>query len=154
MSKRTSASAIVDRVERRLSQLGETKAEFYKMVGVSSASFSQWRNDQYYPSHDTILVMADYLNVSDTWLLTGIEEKEVEYLQASKDEQEAQVMKLISQLSSALDKSEISPDEQRLLSIYRSAPEQGKAFLLNAADMVESAYLGKNNQSESVEAAS
>ena len=154
MSTSTNASAIVGRIESCLAKKGVSKTEFCKATKISISSLSQWRNDQYYPSREAVLSTADYLNVSDTWLLTGIEEKEVEYLQSSRDEQEAQVMKLINQLSSALDKSEISPDEQRLLSIYRSAPEQGKAFLLNAADMVESAYLGKNNQPESVEAAS
>ena len=64
------------------------------------------------------------------------------------------VSDLIARLQGLLPDTSLSQDEQRLLSIYRSAPEQGKAFLLNAADMVESAYLGKNNQSESVEAAS
>lgn len=154
MSKCTSASAIVSRIELRLNQIGKSKADFYKATGVSSSSLSQWRNDQYYPGRESVLAMADYLDVSDSWLLTGIEDKEIEYLQASRKEKEMQVMKLMSQLENLLADTGLSESEQHILNVYRSAPEQGKAFLLNAADMVESAYLGKNNQPESVEAAS
>lgn len=69
--------AIIKRIEIRLSEIGMTKAEFYKKSGISSASFSQWRTGKYKPSEKNLTKAAEVLGVSYSYLLNGVEEKEI-----------------------------------------------------------------------------
>lgn len=63
--------AIVKRIEMRLSELGMSKAEFYKKTGISSASFSQWRSGLYKPSEKKLITAAECLGISLDYLVTG-----------------------------------------------------------------------------------
>ena len=69
--------AIIKRIEIRLSEIGMTKAEFYKKSGISSASFSQWRTGNYNPSEKNLTKAAEVLGVSYSYLFNGVEEKEI-----------------------------------------------------------------------------
>lgn len=68
--------AIIKRIEVRLSEIGMTKAEFYKKSGISSASLSQWRTGKYKPSEKNLMKAAEVLGVSYSYLLNGVEETE------------------------------------------------------------------------------
>lgn len=60
--------AIIKRIEMRLSQIGMSKAEFYRKSGISSASFSQWRTGTYNPSKKKLSKAAEVLSVSVGYL--------------------------------------------------------------------------------------
>lgn len=78
--------AIIKRIEIRLSEIGMTKAEFYKKSGISSASFSQWRTGKYKPSEKNLTKAAEVLGVSYSYLLNGVEEKEIAPTTAGKSD--------------------------------------------------------------------
>lgn len=65
--------AIIKRIEIRLSEIGMTKAGFYKKSGISSASLSQWRTGKYKPSEKNLLKAAEVLGVSYPYLVNGTE---------------------------------------------------------------------------------
>lgn len=56
--------AFVELVEKELKAQKISKAAFYKATGISSASFSQWRNEIYYPSPANIKNIEEFLGVS------------------------------------------------------------------------------------------
>lgn len=78
--------AIIKRIEIRLSEIGMTKAEFYKKSGISSASLSQWRTGKYKPSEKNLAKAAEVLGVSYSYLLNGVEEKEIAPTTAGKSD--------------------------------------------------------------------
>lgn len=78
--------AIIKRIEIRLSEIGMTKAEFYKKSGISSASLSQWRTGKYKPSEKNLVKAAEVLGVSYSYLLNGVEEKEIAPTTAGKSD--------------------------------------------------------------------
>lgn len=78
--------AIIKRIEIRLSEIGMTKAEFYKKSSISSASFSQWRTGKYKPSEKNLMKAAEVLGVSYSYLLNGVEAKEIAPTTAGKSD--------------------------------------------------------------------
>lgn len=67
--------AIIKHIEIKLSEIGMTKAEFYKKSGISSASFSQWRTGKYKPSEKNLMKAAEVLGVSYSYLVNGSREE-------------------------------------------------------------------------------
>lgn len=57
-------SAFVKIVEAELKRRGIKKAAFYEATGISSATFSQWRNDIYSPSSYNIKQVGAFLDIS------------------------------------------------------------------------------------------
>ena len=64
--------AIIKRIELRLTELGMSKADFYKLSGVSSASYSQWNTGKYNPSENKLRSAAECLGVSFEYLCYGL----------------------------------------------------------------------------------
>ena len=60
--------AIIKRIELRLTELGMSKADFYKLSGISSASYSQWNTGKYKPSESKLRGAAECLDVSFEYL--------------------------------------------------------------------------------------
>ena len=56
--------SFVTLVEAELKKRGISKDKFYKESGISSASMSQWRNNQYVPSPQKIRLIEEYLGVT------------------------------------------------------------------------------------------
>lgn len=50
-------------VEKELKSRGIAKAEFYSATGISSATFSQWRNGLYAPSSTNIKKVEGFLGI-------------------------------------------------------------------------------------------
>lgn len=92
--------AIIKRIEMRLSELGMSKAEFYKASKISSASYSQWNTGLYQPSDKKLLSAAECLGVSFDYLKFGIEEKNKPALN-EKDRRD--IAKTLEELMEALD---------------------------------------------------
>ena len=63
--------AIIKRIEMRLSEIGMSKADFYKQSGIFSATFSQWLTGLYRPSDKKLAKAAEVLGVSLTDLCDG-----------------------------------------------------------------------------------
>ena len=63
--------AIIKRIEIRLRELGMSKADFYNLSGISSASYSQWNTGLYKPSEKKLRSAADCLGVSYEFLRYG-----------------------------------------------------------------------------------
>ena len=66
--------AIIKRIEIRLSELGMAKADFYKLSGISSASYSQWNTGLYKPSEKKLRSAAECLGVTYEFLLSGADQ--------------------------------------------------------------------------------
>ncbi len=67
--------AIIKRIEMRLTELGMSKADFYKISGISSASYSQWNTGMYKPSQKKLMSAAQCLGVSYDYLCNGVQEE-------------------------------------------------------------------------------
>lgn len=69
---------ILDRIESQLTKMRKRKYEFYAECGLSSAAYSLWNTGKTTPSPTTLRKIADYLNVSYSWLTTGQGEQEAD----------------------------------------------------------------------------
>lgn len=66
--------AIIKRIELRLTELGMSKADFYKKSGISSASYSQWNTGKYKPSEIKLRSASECLGVSFEYLAYGVDD--------------------------------------------------------------------------------
>lgn len=62
---------LVKAIEAELKKKKIKKSEFYEKTGISSATFSQWRNEIYAPSSANLKKIEEYLGIKFT-----IEQKE------------------------------------------------------------------------------
>lgn len=99
-------STVVKLVEEALKEKKISKADFYKAVGISSATFSQWRNRLYSPSAANIKKIEDFLKIKFEYSVSADSEKgdkkaavqkDSGYMQDDEDTEE--YIRLISQLS-------------------------------------------------------
>lgn len=97
--------AIIKRIEIRLSEINMSKAEFYKLSGISSASLSQWRTGIYNPTRKKLESAAECLGLSYEYLTYGSEEAEKAPALTNKDERDIarDVEKLMDDLASGGD---------------------------------------------------
>lgn len=79
---------VIQRIEKRLVELGMSKDEFYELSGVSSASFSQWNTGKHSPTPKKLAAVAKALQVSADYLLTG-RQKETPFTQEGRGLNEA-----------------------------------------------------------------
>lgn len=70
--------AILNRIEDRLSIMRKRKYEFYSECGLSSAAYSLWKTGKNTPSAAMLKKIANYLNVSYDWLITGEENDDLD----------------------------------------------------------------------------
>lgn len=69
-------SPIVSRINALLAEKGICKQDFYKDCGITSASYSLWNTGKTNPRMKNLETIADYLNTTTDYLLTGLGEKE------------------------------------------------------------------------------
>ena len=67
---------ILSRIEDRLIALGMSKEEFYKLSGISSATYSYWNTGKYNPTPKKLKSAAEVLGVTYEYLVTGKTQKE------------------------------------------------------------------------------
>lgn len=67
--------AIIDNINRVLKERGMTGADLSRLIGVSSGVYSQWNTGTTKPSPKRITKIAEVLNVSVDYLLTGVEKE-------------------------------------------------------------------------------
>ena len=97
--------AIIKRIEIRLSEINMSKADFYKLSGISSASLSQWRTGVYSPTRKKLESAAECLGLSYEYLAYGAEETEKTPALTDKDERDIarSVGKIMDDLASSGD---------------------------------------------------
>lgn len=69
-------SPIVSRINGLLAEKGVSKRDFYQDCGITSASYSLWNTGKTTPRMKNLEVIADYLETTTDYLLTGLGEKE------------------------------------------------------------------------------
>ena len=69
-------SPVVNRINALLAEKGIQKKDFYKNCGITSASYSLWNTGKTTPRMKNLEVIADYLNTTTDYLLTGLGQKE------------------------------------------------------------------------------
>lgn len=62
---------VVEMVEKILKERGISKGAFYSATGISSTTFSQWRNGLYDPSKEAIRKIEEYLCINFTYNIDG-----------------------------------------------------------------------------------
>lgn len=55
---------LADAIDVELKKKGMTKAEFYKQIGITPATFSNWKNNVYFPSKDNLDKIQNILGIS------------------------------------------------------------------------------------------
>ena len=118
MRLRRFVPTLVDIVERELVARHIKKAEFYAATKISSATFSQWRNNIYFPSAANIKTIEEYLGISISY---SVADKD------AKKERPTDGEALIS---------ELPEDIQKLIRICESNPDLAAA-LLSVAQQIE-----------------
>ena len=106
---------VKDRIKELAKNAGISIPNLETEIGISKGIISRW--DQYSPTSDKLAAVADYFDVS------------VDYLLGRKSASGADAF--------------LSPDERRLLDLYRSMSDQGKAHLLGTAEADAAFYIKK-----------
>ena len=94
-----------ERIFVLLEQQDKKAASLAEYIGVSAASVSAWKNENSFPSSKYIQKISEFLNVSISYLFTGIEENG----------------------------HPVSEDEQELLSVYNKLDNRGKTMVKSKA---------------------
>lgn len=66
----------MDRIDSLLSQHNKNRNDIYNDLGIAKNIIGQWKQRGTIPSADTALKIAQYLNTSVEYLLTGTESNE------------------------------------------------------------------------------
>lgn len=93
---------IVERIKAQCKQMGTSMNALEKELGFGNGSIRRW--DERIPGVDKVLILANRLEISVDWLLTGKEA------------------------------ADLSPDEQQLVSYYRAADDRGKRTIMRTAE--------------------
>ena len=64
---------ISERIFERLKQLSMTQKDFAKKAGIQESTISEWKKNKTNPSSDKILAICKALDVTPTWLLSGVD---------------------------------------------------------------------------------
>ena len=115
--------SLSSKLELRRRQLNMTLLEVANKVGVTESTVQRWESGSIKTlRHERIVKLAEALDVTPS------------YLMGWDDEQSVNIS------------AEQSPDEDRLLSLYRELNEEGREKLIDYADdMVRSGKYKKNN---------
>lgn len=93
---------IVERIKSRCKEIGTTMGSLEKELNFANGSIRRW--DERVPGADRVVILANRLQVSIDWLLTGKEA------------------------------GELTPEELQLVEAYRRADERGKRTILRTAE--------------------
>ncbi len=106
---------IVERIKEICKQKGTTMGTLEKELGLGNGSIRRW--DTKTPGADKILLIANRLEVSTDWLLTGNAPKE------------------------------ITADEKKLVELYRNTNEIGQPLTIKHAEDIQKALPRTNTSS-------
>lgn len=115
-------SPITSRINALLAEKGISKQEFYKGCGISSASYSLWNTGKTFPKRKSLEKVADFLDTSVDYLLTGLGEKE-------------RIPNANSGKSSRLEK--LNEADIAFYGRYKALDEKGREDLLDFIEILE-----------------
>ncbi len=93
---------LIERIENTCKQKGYSIMRLEKESGLSNGQIRKWRTQK--PSYDKVESVANTLNVTIDWLITG------------------------------KDPENLTPEEKKLVELYRSADERGKRAIFRTAE--------------------
>lgn len=96
---------IVERIKTLCKEKGTTMGTLEKELGLGNGSIRRW--DEKVPGADKILLLANRLEVTTDWLLTGKESKD------------------------------LNSNEQKLINIYRDTNDIGQTLIIQQADSIQ-----------------
>ena len=73
------AASIVDRIDGKAAETGTSRPKLAAKAGIAKNSFVSWKARGTIPAVDIALVIADELQCSVRWLVTGVNDKQEEY---------------------------------------------------------------------------
>jgi transcriptional regulator with XRE-family HTH domain len=72
-------SPIVDRIDSRATEVGKSRPELATKARLAKNTFANWAARGTMPPADVALTIADELQCSVRWLITGVNDKQEEY---------------------------------------------------------------------------
>lgn len=93
---------LIERIESICKQKGYSIMRLEKESGLSNGQIRKWRTQK--PSYDKVASVANSLNVTIDWLITGKAPEE------------------------------LTPEERQLVNLYRAADERGKRTIIRTAE--------------------
>jgi transcriptional regulator with XRE-family HTH domain len=91
---------ITERIRTALEVKGLKRGDFYQYANINSQSLINWDERGSMPAADTAIKMADFLNVSVRWLITGTEDPSI-------TQEELDLLMLFRELDDQDDRAEI-----------------------------------------------
>ena len=64
---------ISERIFERLIQISMTQKEFSEKTGIKQSAISEWKKKKSNPSSDKIMIICSVLDVTQEWLLSGVD---------------------------------------------------------------------------------
>lgn len=95
---------MVERIRKRCAEIGTTMGTLEKELGFANGSIRRW--DERVPGIDRVLILANRLEVSIEWLVTGKEP------------------------------GELTPEEQKLIDTFRSCSRIGQSIIQEQAEAI------------------
>jgi transcriptional regulator with XRE-family HTH domain len=78
-------SPIVDRIDSRAAEVGKSRPELTAKANLAKNTFANWAARGTMPPADVAITIADELQCSVRWLITGVNDKQEEYTVEEKD---------------------------------------------------------------------
>lgn len=94
--------SLLERIKLKCTEKGLSIRTLEELAGFSYATIGKWEKQK--PSYDKVLTVANCLQVSIEWLITGNEP------------------------------GTLSPEEQHLVDLYRAADQRGKRSIMRSAE--------------------
>lgn len=111
--------AMLNRIEVLLKESGHSKSELYAACSVSASAISQWKSGKTSPATKSLQSIADYLNVSYEYLISGVGQKQK--TPAPEGEHEADLSPAFFRLKQGLEPYDLSEaDAEFLLEVYKA----------------------------------
>lgn len=110
----------MNRIREARKQAGIKQVDLCSRLGISQGALSGWENGKYEPDCAGWLSLAEVLGVSVDYLMGGT---------AS-----------VYPLGTTAQDCELLPDEEQLLTMYRSMSQQGKEYILQTISMAAQTY--------------
>lgn len=108
---------IVERIKALCKKKGTTMGTLEKELGLGNGSIRRWNERT--PGADKILLIANRLEVTTDWLLTGKETKDLE------------------------------PNEQELVKLYRTTNDIGQPLIIKQAESIQQTLPREKQEQES-----
>ena len=108
-------SLISKRIRELIEESGLTLRELEKEIGVNNATLSQWQQGRKKPHLDSLLLLAEYFNVSGDWLLGVSDTKKVDASVRGASELTRLSSKAVATLSNKPTFKPLSPEEAEAL---------------------------------------